>query len=362
MRYGLRMRAALPMADQRRDLPVTAMFLAGSALVALTAGFALGAWLLLSTSAGVPLPAGGWVGLVQVHGQAQLVGFAGLLIMGIGYRVFPRFRGAEPPSTGLVIASFALVAVGLALRSALVWPDSPARSALLVLSGTLGLAGALLFAGIVLDTLSRGDNPHRPDEILIALGALWYPVGATWTLVALVPAVAGAPAGDAAANAAAVATLLLGFIACSVLGVSLRVAPAFSAAPLSSPRVVLGGAALWYAGVVAATLPAGVAPALILAGGLALVYAVGPFRASAASRPLPAPARLTRLAFRAGYAWLLVGLALLTAASLSPWPVAGATTAARHALALGFLMSMVFGVGARLVPALTGGVALPARA
>lgn len=353
----MKMRAALPMADQRRDLPLTSMFLAGSALVALTAGSALGAWLLFHASLGVPLPASGWAALVQLHGHAQLVGFAGLLVMGIGYRVFARFRGTASPSARLVITSFALLAAGLALRSALVWPDAALRSVLLLVSGTFEVAGALLYAGIVLDILPRGENPHRADEVLIALGALWFPIGASWTFVSLMPAISGAAAADA--DAASVAALLLGFVASNVLGVSLRVAPAFIAAPLASARLIAAGAVLWYVGVFAATLSIGVAPLVLLAGGIVLVHAIGPFRASAAPQPLPAPARLTRLAFQAAYAWLVIGLVLLTLASPSPWPIIGASSGARHALALGFLMSIVFGVGARLVPALTGGTALP---
>ena len=362
MHSGLRMRAALPMADQRRELPLTLLFLAASVLVAATAGFALGAWLLLSSSLGLPLPSGGWAPLVQLHGHAQLVGFAGLLVMGIGYRVFPRFRGAAAPAARLVLLSFALVAIGLALRSALLWPDLGARPLLLLLSGTLEVAGAALYAGIVLDVLSRGENEHRPDEALIALGALWYPVGATWAFVALLPAILGAPTADAVATEASVAVLLLGFIASNVAGVSLRVAPAFIAAPPASARVIVAGAGLWYLGILATTLRVGGAPVVLLAGALLLAFAVGPFRATGARQPLPAHARLTRFAFRASYAWLVLGVAILAAAWLSPWPIAGATTAARHALALGFLMSIIFGVGARLVPALTGGVAFLAPA
>ena len=75
-------------------------------------------------------------------------------------------------------------------------------------------------------------------------------------------------------------------------------------------------------------------------------------------RSLPPQARLSRLAFRAGFAWLIAGLVLFALAGSVP----GATAAARHALAIGFLMSMVVAVGSRLVPALTGGAAFPRRA
>ena len=310
----------------------------------------------------MPLPSARWAPLAQLHGHAQLVGFAGLLVMGIGYRVFPRFRGAPAPAATAVVASFALVATGLALRSALAWPAGEIRTAALAAGGILELAGALVYARLVLGTLVAGDSEHRPDEILIALGALWFPLGLMWAFVALAPALAGAPAGDPVADGASVTALLLGFVASTVLGVSLRVAPAFVAAPPAPPRPVIAGAALWYAGLTVLPLWPQVAPLAILGGGLLLTWTVGVFRTSAAVQLLGAAARLTRLALRAGYLWLLFGLTLLALAAVASWPIGGATTAARHALALGFLMSVVFAVGARLIPALTGGRALPLAA
>lgn len=350
---------ALPTAEQRRELPLTVAFLAASALVALTAGFALGLWLLFHASLGVPLASERWTALVQLHGHAQLAGFAGLLIMGIGYRVVPRFRGAPAPAAALVALSLVLMVSGLALRTALVWPELPARAVLLFASGTLELAGAVVYAGLVVGLLSSGENAHRPDELLIGAGAMWLPIGAAWGLVSFIPAMAGTPAADLAADASGVAALLFGFVGAHVLGVSLRVAPAFIAAPASSDRLVVAGALGWAAGVFLLTLGIGLGALVLLASGIALVYAIGVFRRRPAVREIPAPARVTRLAFRCSYAWLLVGLGLLVAGSVAtPAALSGLTTAARHALALGFLMSIVFGVGSRLVPALTGGNAL----
>lgn len=347
---------ALPLANDRRGLPLTVAFLAASLLVALSVGFGLGAWLLLSAAFGFPMPAGGWSALVQVHGHAQLIGFAGLLVLGVGYRILPRFRGAPEPSTPAMAASGALVAAGVLLRLVQLLPDVPGRGDLLLASGTLTLAGLLLYAFVGLDLLSGGENVHRADEIVLGAAIVWTPIGALWSLVSL-----AAPLGSAAdpiAASTAVWALLLGSIGGHILGVSLRVAPAFIAAPVAPARLVIAGAILWNAGVVGVTMSLGLAPLVLLAGALVLVHAIGPFRRSAAVRPLPPQARLSRLAFRAGFAWLAAGLVLFALAGSVP----GATAAARHALALGFLMSMVVAVGSRLVPALTGGVGFPLRA
>ena len=82
---------------------------------------------------------------------------------------------------------------------------------------------------------------------------------------------------------------------------------------------IVAGAGLWYLGILATTLRVGGAPVALLAGALLLAFAVGPFRATGARQPLPAHARLTRFAFRASYAWLVLGVAILAAAWLSPW-------------------------------------------
>lgn len=347
------MRIALPLASERPRLPLTVAFLAASLFAALTAGFGLGAWLLLGAAYGVPLPAGGWQALVQVHGHAQLVGFAGLLVLGIGYRILPRFRGAPEPAPLMVFGSGALVASGLVLRPLQLLPETPGRADLVLLSGVLTLAGLLIYALVAVDLLAGGESAHRADELVLGLAAVWTPVGALWSLVSLSAPLG--PAADPIAATAAVWALLLGSIGGHILGVSLRVAPAFIAAPTPPARLVLAGAVLWNAGVVGMTLALGLAPLALLAGALLIVRAVGPFRTTAALRPLPPPALLTRTAFRAGFAWLIAGLTLLAVAEVVP----GAVTAGRHALALGFLMSMVVAVGARLVPALTGGLAFP---
>src|SRR5579859_3386119 len=131
------MRIALPTTAQRRDFPTLALFLVTSVVIAVVAGFGLGWWLMLYQTFGIPLPAAGWLAMVQVHGHMQLMGFAGLLVMGIGYRLLPRFRQAPQASARLVLASYFFVAVGVALRTAQLAEPSSARTLLLLLSGAL---------------------------------------------------------------------------------------------------------------------------------------------------------------------------------------------------------------------------------
>jgi hypothetical protein len=295
-----------------------------------------------------------------VHGHAQLVGFAGLLVMGIGHRILPRFRGAPDPAARSVLLPFALVATGLLLRPLQAVPGVPLRDALLLVSGAATLAGFFLYARTVLGILTTGDNAHRADELFLGTGAVFGVVGAMWDLVALAPVIGGGIAVDPQADRAAIVALLLGFVGAHVIGVSLRVSPAFIGAQPARDRDVLALAVVWTAGVVASTLDAAVGPLLLLAAAVPLAAVIVPLGRGGAVRPLPPHARVARLAFGGAYAWLIVGLALLVAASSGDTgPLA---TAARHALALGFLTQIVFGVGSRLIPAFTGGAALPLSA
>src|SRR5262245_27443911 len=69
-------------------------FLKAALLFTLTGGTTLGAMALLWMSARGRL--GGLVrGEIQVHGHYQLVGWVGLFIVGIAYRILPRFTGVR---------------------------------------------------------------------------------------------------------------------------------------------------------------------------------------------------------------------------------------------------------------------------
>lgn len=356
------MRIALPTTAQRRDVPSLALFLVTSVVIAIVAGFGLGWWLMLYQTFGVPLPAAGWLAMVQVHGHMQLMGFAGLLVMGIGYRLLPRFRQAPQPSARLILVSYLLVAIGVALRTAQLADPSGGRTLLLLLSGALEIAGAVVYASTVIRTLADGDAAHRTDELLMAGGAAWLPVAAMWNLVSLEPVLRGGPLAGADADAATVAALLIGVVGGHILGVSVRLNSGFIAAKLVPDRVVLFAAAFWTVGTFLVVIGVNSGAVLLLLAAVALFLTVGVIGGSRAARPLPEHAQVTMLAFRSAYAWLVIGLALFALDAVTPDGSHPFVVAGRHALAIGFLGSMAYGVGARLLPTLTGGAAMPVNA
>ncbi len=336
-------------------LPAVALFAATAVLIGLSAGFGLGVWLLLARTEGVGIFGASWLALVQVHGRIQLFGFAGLFVMGVGLHVLPRFRGAAAPARGLIAACYGLTLAGIVLRAiAQPSPDLPLRGAVLALGGALLVAGTAVFAAAALDRLRSGSNPHRADEIVIALGIVAMPLAA---LLAASETVGQAPlVVEPVADDRAVWAMLLGCLTTTIFGVWARLAPGFVATPPARRVPLLAGVALWEAGVLALVAGVPFGAALLLGGVLLVTAALGVYGTTIARQPLAGHARLTRFAVRSAFAWALAGSALLTldAAGVGPAPTFLAVSAARHALGLGFVTLMIYGVAARALPSFVG--------
>jgi uncharacterized protein involved in response to NO len=291
-----------------------------------------------------------WLALVQVHGVVQLFGFVGLFAMGIALHAIPRFRGAAPAPTWLIVATYVGTFGGLAMRSvAQPMPDFPARGPVLVVGGGLLVAGAVAFSAAALRSLGAGRNPHRPDELVMAAGICVLPIAA---LFVALESVGSAPLIiDPASDDRAIWTMLLGAIATLIFGVWARVAPGFVAALPARPRPLLAGVSLWLIGVALLVVESPAGAWLLLAGFAITTYSLNVFGAGIARQPLQDHARLTRIGVRSAFAWAFVGLGILAAESLGVVDSYLQVSAARHAFALGFVTLMIYSVAARALPA-----------
>src|SRR5690349_7016987 len=123
--------------DTRRRLfvpapPFPAVYGLSAALalgLGLFGGFAIGLYALGGLAFG--WPAGRYAALVQAHGQVQVFGLAGLLILGVGALLLPGFWKARLARPQVISYGGALVGVGL-LAQLLGQPldPSPARQIL----------------------------------------------------------------------------------------------------------------------------------------------------------------------------------------------------------------------------------------
>ena len=333
--------------------PAIAIFAATSLAVGLSAGFGLGLWLLLARVWGVSLFGANWLALVPIHGVLQLFGFAGLFAMGVALQAVPRFRGAPPPPRTLVWITYVGTVGGLALRSiAQPMPDLPGRSALLVIGGAALCLGTLAFSAAAIRSLASGRNPHRADELLIGAGICALPVAAllvSLEMVGVAPVLVDQVTDDRAGW-----MMLLGGLGTLIFGVWARLAPGFVASRPSRPRLLIAGGSLWLAGVLLQAFGVAGGAWLLFIGLAALTYAIGVFGPGIARQPLYGHARLTRLGVRAAFAWAFIGLAAISAGTLGLATSYFQVSAARHALALGFVTLMIYAVAARALPAFLG--------
>jgi len=113
--------AALPESEGPVHLAVAEppyqVFILSSLGLVVGAGFTLAALLPLNV-----VLDWGWgarhTSLVQAHGQVQVLGWVGLFIMGMAYRLMPRFSGRPSPFPFAVWVSWAALVASLLLRLA----------------------------------------------------------------------------------------------------------------------------------------------------------------------------------------------------------------------------------------------------
>ncbi|MDZ7379797.1 MAG: NnrS family protein [candidate division KSB1 bacterium] len=346
---------ALMRATARR----AAGFFAASLVFALTLGASLGAWLWLALTLQLQLIPSMAASRARVaHGYAQLFGFAALFVCGVAYHVLPRLSGRpwQTPTlqhvalVGLVVGA-GVGAVG-ALAAEAAWTMYVAHVMLLV--------GAAAFA-LSVTTQFRA---ARPDPWLLAA---YLQTGCWWLVLA-----AGLPLlfpGLLAEGRYAVwEATLWGFTTNWIYGMSLRILPASLGLRRRDGKgavVVYAmhqlGVLLWCLSLAAESgaIPLGASlfgrfgGLLLAAAGYGFVYHIGFLRTrEAAAHRMPG----TEKFLWAGYAWLAIALVCgpLAVAWTGSSFVGPTADFARHALTLGFLAQMIFGVSMRVLPAAAG--------
>ncbi|MFN3477086.1 MAG: hypothetical protein ACK4Z6_05975, partial [Candidatus Methylomirabilales bacterium] len=147
-----------------RYVPFPVGYIWAALAIAIVAGFAIGAYLAFVIGYGFPLGAG-FSSLIQTHGHLQLVGWAGLFIMGVSLHFLPRLASVPLPSPRRIDRVLWLMATGLFLRalgqtmlpSLLGSPLFVPLRWLVVLSGVLEGWGILLYLSLLMGTL-RGSG------------------------------------------------------------------------------------------------------------------------------------------------------------------------------------------------------------
>lgn len=332
-------------------------FISGGLLFMVLPGTFLGVWNLISISgrraADSISPA--WI---QAHGHAQVLGWIGSFILGIGYYSIPKLRGRiKPFALGLAWFSGTLWMTGVLLRwtaNVYLWH----WRVLLPLSAAMELSAFLIFF--------RAVSQHKPQDSGKAKLETWVLVVIVGTLGLLATLIlnlgaclwlafrSNEPAFPPNFDQRFLILAAWGFMVPFVWGFNAKWLPVFLGARPPDNRLL--GAAVAFQVVGIASGLAGffrATTALLLSASLLAMIALRIFA-------LPEKAAKTKgihgsfpIFVRSAYVWLLIaaGLGVWAANANNPSGIWGAS---RHALTVGFVAMMVFCIGQRVLPAFSG--------
>jgi hypothetical protein len=326
-------------------------------------GTFLGVWNLLAISGGHSAtdvsPA--WI---QAHGHAQIFGWIGSFIIGIGFFSLSKMSGVQPFVLARGWTCWALWTCGVLLR----WTTNIYEwhwRAMLPVSAVIEIGAFLIFFLSVgrqkrkqMESAKLRGQPYK-REIWMKL-ALASSIGFLLTLVANVGATfyvafrGDTPALPHILDERLLVLTLWGFIALAIWGFSSRWLPVFVGLRKPDGRMLLMSLACVETAVVAeAAAAARLSGVLLLIGAVSTVFGLHIFTSS--ERPPKTKGIHSSFpAFvRIAYGWMLFGAAATIWALVSDH-AGGIWGASRHALTVGFISTMVFAIGQRVLPAFSG--------
>jgi hypothetical protein len=319
-------------------------------------GTFLGVWNLLQIS-GRESVASVYAAWLQAHGHAQVFGWVGSFILGIGLYSVPKLRGAANSWFAAAWACWEMWTAGVALRWVATVYGWEWR-VLLPGSAVLEMAAFLIFFRTVAQ--------HRPEDSGKSGMEPWIWVvisASVGLLLVLATNLAGcfyvslrgaSPAFPHVFDQRYLALMAWGFLVPFVWGFSAKWMSVFLGLKPLRPKLLLTALAVNLLGValvLAGILAAG--SALFLVGAGIAVAALRMFEPAVKEAKIRGVHSSFPFFIRLAYSWLLVA-ALLGAVAVR-WDTSGGIWgASRHALTVGFIAVMILSVGQRILPAFAG--------
>lgn len=319
-------------------------------------GTFLGVWNLIAISGkhGAAISTA-WI---QAHGHAQIFGWIGTFIIGIGFYAIPKMRGQEivPASRGWI--AWALWITGVLLRWSAGVYQFYWRVALPV-SGLLELGAFLIF----LEAVRHHPPGERTPEGRMPVWVLSVLVGTAGFGIGLVMNLIGAvyvswtnsgPAFPAGFESRLITLLAYAFIVPTVWGFNARWLPVFLGLRPVDPRMLRYALLLMIAGVAAAQIGFfRTAPWIIAGAAVIATVALHLFAPTLANPKIGGVHKSFPAFVRIAYVWLLIATWLGIGAAYFDH-ANGWSGASRHSLTVGFIATMVFAIGQRVLPAFAG--------
>ncbi|HET8550003.1 MAG TPA: NnrS family protein [Bryobacteraceae bacterium] len=336
--------AATAVADplpERRVARLLAAWIAVGLFFLVFPGTVLGVWNLIGissrqTAAAVALS------FLQAHGHAQLFGWVGSFIIGICLYTAPKFRGAKTRSLALGWLMLALWAGAVGGRWVLAFYQVNAPSVWRA-TALAEIAVAIL---LVWQTSAkfRWRSAALWDRLIISgfLGlavALGIQAAAVWNLAE--------PVVPVAINSLTIHLALWAFCFPLVWGFSVKIVPPLAGLAATRVAPALAGLVVLLAAVLLAVADLAREGALLTVIAVALTCRSLRIFEPAERRPkVLGVDRRYPVFVRFAFAWL-VASAMLGAWSHLP----GVLGASRHAFTVGFMATMIFAIGPRILPA-----------
>lgn len=341
-------------AEQQSQALIEA-FLASGLLFMLLPGTFLGVWNLIGISRRQALNAlsPAWL---QAHGQAQVFGWVGSFILGIGFYSLTKMQSTRTFPAGKGWTSWGLWTCGVALR----WIGGVTGwhwRWILPASGLLELGGFLLFFLAV--------RRHRPASwesgkplwmVLVILSTLVFLLTLLINAIALfrLAFTGSTPALPPLLDLQLVMMAIWGVLVPTIWGFNARWLPIFAGFGQPRPRWLFAAYALSLAGLALVFLNQwGVSALVFVASALLAVQGLRVWHPAVHLAKVhnihPSFPHFLRVA----YVWLVVASLLGCLAALEDRS-GGLWGASRHALTVGFVAVMVFTIGQRVLPAFCG--------
>jgi hypothetical protein len=319
-------------------------------------GTFLGVWNLITISAhrSTQTVSPAWI---QAHGHAQVFGWIGTFILGIGFYSIPKLRRLTSFGLSSVYAAWGLWTIGVAAHWFCTVYSWRWRT-LLPLSAAFELAAFLIFFRTV--------SGHRPQDsskqtlepwvLVVIAGTIGFFASLVVNLGASIWIAARAASSEMLPNFDQKFLVLQtwGFLVPFVWGFSAKWLPVFLGLRPIRGRILLLAVAVNSTGVVAAFL--GQTSLAAIGSAIAIVVAtiaLGLFAHGERSAKLNGVHSSLPFFVRLSYIWAIVAALLGVWASFSG-NAHGIWGASRHALTVGFLSTMVFAIGQRVLPAFSG--------
>jgi hypothetical protein len=340
--------------DERKRQRLVMAFIVTGIFFMLLPGTFLGVWNLIgiSESRDVSSLPQAWL---QAHGQAQIFGWIGSFILGIGFYSLTRILTGRPFPALMGWLVWFIWTVGISLRWLAGIEDWGWR-VLLPVSAASQLTAYVLFYVTLRKNGPRGSGKPEVWMRMVAAAtvAFFLTLVVNFGILLHQAATAPSPALPHVLDEEFVVLAIWGILVPTIWGFNARWLPTFIGAEKPGERRLLAAYGASIAGVVATFVGAlSVASVAFLIAAVLAIDALHVWE-----RPLH-PAKILNIHpsfpifIRLCYFWLLISCVMaLMAVPLDT--SGGVWGGSRHALTVGFVATMVFAIGQRVLPAFCG--------